>query len=302
MSTRDKFGALPKNLASAIDLSGLGKPAQAAVPTSAVAVNQNNLMTEILPSSRVKPVIMLCWSPRSTQSAELIKTLDQLAQQDSRWTLTTLNVDDQPQVATALQVASVPFALALLQEQIVPLFDSVPPVEQVAAVIEKLMEIAASQGMTIAAKAPAAGPAQAPEVVLEPEEASALAAFEAGEFAAAAASFRAWLQRSPANQQAQAGLAQAELFVRIDGKDFAAAVAVSNESPDDVAAALLAADFEVAYGQAAAGFTRLTLLIKQKNSEERTKIREHLLSLFQVLEPSDPILTKARSQLASALY
>ena len=64
---------LPKNFASAVDLSSLGKPAQAAIATPGIAVNQENLISEILPASNQKVVILICWSPRSTQAVELLE-------------------------------------------------------------------------------------------------------------------------------------------------------------------------------------------------------------------------------------
>ena len=47
---------LPKNFASAVDLSSLGKPAQEAIATPGIEVNQGNLISEILPASNEKVV------------------------------------------------------------------------------------------------------------------------------------------------------------------------------------------------------------------------------------------------------
>jgi putative thioredoxin len=104
----------------------------------------------------------------------------------------------------------------------------------------------------------------------------------------------------PANSQAQAGLAQSELFQRISGREYEAAISAAQSG--ELTDVILAADFEVAYGNPAAGFERLILLIKQVSGEERTKVREHLLSLFQVIDPADPLLNKSRAALANALY
>ena len=45
---------LPKNFASAVDLSSLGRPASEAISTPGVAVTQANLISEILPASNNK--------------------------------------------------------------------------------------------------------------------------------------------------------------------------------------------------------------------------------------------------------
>ena len=144
---------LPKNFASAVDLSSLGKPAQEAIETPGIAVNQENLIAEILPASNQKVVILICWSPRSTQAVELLEIMgkyheaDLLENGEPAWVLGTVNVDTEVQVAQALQIQSVPIALAIIQEQMVPLFEAVPTPEQIRLVIDKVIGLAAERGV-----------------------------------------------------------------------------------------------------------------------------------------------------------
>jgi putative thioredoxin len=42
--------------------------------------------------------------------------------------------------------------------------------------------------------------------------------------------------------------------------------------------------------------------VKATNGDERTKIKNHLLDLFALVDPSDPRLAAARKELASALF
>ena len=105
---------LPKNFASAVDLSSLGKPATEAIATPGIAVNQENLIAEILPASNQKVVILICWSPRSAQAISLLEVVgkyheaDLLENGEPAWILGTVNVDTEVQVAQALQIQSVP--------------------------------------------------------------------------------------------------------------------------------------------------------------------------------------------------
>ena len=82
-----------------------------------------------------------------------------------------------------------------------------------------------------------------------------------------------------------------------------AAIESANEAPQgDVEAQLAAADVEVAYGRPDAAFTRLIAAVQATAGEEREKLRERLLDLFQAVGASDPLVSQARKALASVLF
>ena len=94
----------------------------------------------------------------------------------------------------------------------------------------------------------------------------------------------------------------AALYCRVSSAD---PVTVSREAaahPDDVAAQLLVADFEMAGGDAEKAFDRILAVIKRTSGAERNTARVHLLDLFEVLSPDDERLKKARSQLTLLLF
>ena len=297
------MSSLPKNFGSAIDLSALRNP-PVVTEAAGVAINQANLMQDVLPASHAQVVILICWSPRSPQSQAVMSALGQLHAQDSTkpegagWLLGNVNVDAEPEVAQALQVQTLPLALAIIQEQVVPLFETVPTVPQLRLVIDKVLSLAAERGVG------AAAPEGAPEVEeqLEPEEARALEALEQGDYVAARAAYREWLNRAPGNALAQLGLAQVELLLRISGFDISAVIDSANQEPTNLVLARQAADCEVAEGKFEEAFTRLISAIKISSGEDRIGIREHLVGLFSLVDPADPVLIKARQQLASALF
>ena len=76
----------------------------------------------------------------------------------------------------------------------------------------------------------------------------------------------------------------------------------ASRNPDDLDLAIKASDIEVVMGQVEAAFSRLITFIKNHPGDERKRAREHLLTLFSVVPPEDPILLKARRDLASALF
>jgi putative thioredoxin len=300
---------LPKNFARAVDLSTLGKPA-AAAPQAGVVLTEANLVNELLPLTHQIVAIVICWSPRSPESVKLVELLGGLQKEDvlddgrPRWILGTVNVDAEAALASALQVKAVPFALAIIQEQMVPLFETIPTPDQVKLVIQKVLTLAAERGV---GEAPAPTESEAPvEEAPEPEELEAIAAIESGNFAAAVSAYKKWIARAPQEQMAKLGLAQAELLQRIDGVDLAQAIADADRDATNISAQLLGADASVAMGDYSAAFERLIRTVKQSVGDDKKVVRDHLLGLFNLVDVNDPelgpVIIKARQQLASALF
>jgi len=285
--------SLPPNFGQAFDLSSLTKPkVDPSTPMPGIQVTVENLSTEILPLSLVRPVIILMWSPRSPESIEMVKTLGKL-ENDYKvaFSLARVDVDANPEVAQAFQTKSVPFAVAIIAEQMVPLFEQSYPEEQVKMVIDKVLTLSSEQGI-----------GQAPVEQIEPEEMEAMEALESGDYIAAEAAYKKWLARKPAENLAKLGLAQTQLLIRTEGLDLNAVVAESAAEPTNVDLQMKAADVEIVNGGVEAAFTRLLSAVRASTGDDRTKVKNHLLNLFALVDPSDPRLTAARKELASALF
>ena len=282
------------NFGNAFDLSTLKKPTADQLPTVGIAVTQENLVSEFVAKSKEQVVVLLAWSARSTQSKEILETLGKLEKaDDGSWLLGTVDVDSQPQVAQALQIKSVPVAIAIIAEQLLPLFESVPPADQVRLVINKLLELASQKGV-------GAAPVGVTEIPMEAEEEAAYAAMEKGDYKAAKLSYEAWLKRKPNEQVAVVGLAQVNLMLRIEGLD--PVLTLKNAKDNDLTSQLMCADIEVASGNYDDAFDRLLKVIKSMAGEDRDKAKNHLISLFNLVDPADSRLIKARAALASALF
>jgi putative thioredoxin len=282
------------NFGNAFDLSSLKKPTADQLPTVGIPVTQENLVSEFVSKSKEKVVVLLAWSTRSAQSKEILETLGKLVSSDKdTWILGTVDVDSQPQVAQALQIKSVPVAIAIIAEQLLPLFESVPPADQVRLVINKLLELASQKGVGSAPDGPT-------EIPMEAEEEAAYAAMEKGDFKAAKISYEAWLKRKPNEKVAIVGLAQVNLMLRIDGLD--PVLTLKNAKDDDLNSQLMCADIQVASGDLSGAFDRLLAVIKLKKDGEADKAKAHLIALFNLVDPTDPRLIKARGELASVLF
>jgi putative thioredoxin len=282
------------NFGNAFDLSSLKKPTADQLPTVGIPVTQENLVSDFVSKSKEKVVVLLAWSTRSAQSKEILETLGKLMAADKdAWILGTVDVDSQPQVAQALQIKSVPVAIAIIAEQLLPLFESVPPADQVRLVINKLLELAAQKGVGSAPDGPT-------EIPMEAEEEAAYAAMEKGDYKAAKISYEAWLKRKPNEAVAVVGLAQVNLMLRIDGLD--PVLTLKNAKEDDLNSQLMCADIQVASGDLSGAFDRLLKVIKLKKDGEADKAKAHLIALFNLVDPTDPRLVKARGELASVLF
>ena len=285
--------ALPPNFGQAFDLSSLGKPAPTA-PNIALGkvVTKENLATDFVELSTTKPVVLLCWTTRAPHSLDTLAILDRLNKEDEgKWELGSVDVDSASEVASALQARTVPYAVALVGGQPIPLFEEAMTESDIKSVITKLLTIAAEQGI-----------GEVPEEKLEPEEAEALAALEAGDLLSAEDAYKRFLARKPQDPYAKLGLAHTQLQLRIVGVDLAAAIADAQANPTDIDRALLAADVEVATGSVEPAFIRLLALVKATSGDDRARVKDRLLELFSLVDPADPRVIKARAELANALF
>ena len=285
--------SLPPNFGQAFDLSSLTKPkVDPSIPMPGIQVTVENLSNEILPLSLVRPVIVLMWSSRSPESMEMVKTLGKLeVDYKAAFALARVDIDSNPEVGQAFQTKSIPYAVAIIAEQMVPLFEQSYPEAQVKMVIDKVLTLASEQGI-----------GQAPVEQIEPEETEAMDALESGDYSAAETAYKKWLARKPAENLAKLGLAQTQLLMRTEGLDLKGIVAQSSAAPTDIELQLKAADVEIVTGGVEDAFSRLLSVIRATSGDDRTKAKNHLLNLFALVDPSDPRLAAARKELASALF
>lgn len=288
---------LPQNFGRAFDLSSLGKPKAPEVHgTSFAEATVENFMVDFVSQSKVKPVVLLAYSPRSKASMDLRDLMAGMSKSDgSSWIFGAINADSQPQLAQALQIQSVPFAIAFIDEQPLALFDKIYPEEQIKLVIGKLFEVAKERGLKVDVP-------EIKEAPMEPEEVAALSALENSDYSGAAMAYRNWLQRKPDEVLAKVGLAQCELMIRIAGLNPDLTIKDANSHPTDIEKQLMAADIEIAQGLPKAAFERLITFVRNSAGDERKRAKEHLLLIFQLVDPADPDLIRARNELASALF
>jgi putative thioredoxin len=285
--------SLPPNFSQAVDLSSLGKPApDMTSPIPGIEVTPLNLQAEILPLSQQKPVIVICWSPRSAESVALLRTLAKLETDGAEsWILAQVNIDEQAPVAQALQARTIPYGVVFIGGQAVPFLEQPMSEEQLREVITKILTLAAQQGI-----------GEEPVEQAEPEEEEALAALDQGDYATAEAAYKRLIARKPSDSYAKLGLAQVQLLARTHGVDGAKVMEDALKHPDDIELQIQCADVEVMSGYLEPAFERLLRLMVLFDGDEQKRIKDRLLELFALVDPADPRVIKARSQLANVLF
>jgi len=147
-----------------------------------------------------------------------------------------------------------------------------------------------------------AGAGAPPPPGMPPAYAEARAAMERGDLDGAAKAFEEELAANPADPVAKSGLAQVNLIRRVGSYDQARARRDAAEHPGDVTAQTKVADIELATGRVEEAFDRLLGVVRRTSGEERDQARAHLVGLFELLPPNDPLVKKARSALSALLF
>ncbi|MFG1923535.1 tetratricopeptide repeat protein [Cryptosporangium sp. NPDC048952] len=289
------------SLAGAVDLSALRSSSPAAAPAGGEAtpapttdspyvidVDEATFQNEILQRSLQTPVVIDFWAEWCQPCKQLSPVLEKLAvEAEGAWILAKIDIDANPRLAQAFRVQSIPFVMAIVNGQPVDAFAGVQP------------EATLRQWLAAVVKA-AGGEVELPA---DPRLNDADDKLQAGDLDGAEAAYKAMLAETPNDPNATSGLAQIALMRRLEGvTDGREVLTKAEAAPTDIDAQTLAADVEFVSGLAEQAFARLVALVKRTFGDDRNRVRTHLLELFAIAPPDDPVVNKARRDLTNALF
>lgn len=304
-------------MAGAVDLAALkarseavarqpGAPAGGAGSSDGavvIDVTEASFQADVLERSLTVPVVVDLWATWCGPCKQLSPVLERLAEAgNGAWVLAKVDIDANPRIAQAFGVQSIPMVVAVVGGQPVDAFNGAQPEPQVRQWIDALLD--ALRDRMPAIREAEEGAAAVAEPVEEPEDPRFVAAEEAleqGDFAAAEAAYQEILAAEPANEQAKAALAQVRFLSRAEQAD-PTAVARADAAPDDIEAQLAAADAQIAENDVEAAFARLVSTVARVGPDDRDRVREHLVGLFELFPADDQRVTAARRALARALF
>jgi putative thioredoxin len=235
-------------------------------------VTDQTFQADVLDRSATVPVIVDLWAPWCGPCKTLGPMLEKaVADTGGAVELAKVNVDDNPAVARAFNVQSIPAVFALSQGQVVDQFIGAVPEAQITAFVQRL--------------APA------------PSEADTLAA--AGD----EASLRRALELEPDHAAATEGLAR----ILIDRGEAADALALLGRLPETEASRVLAAEARLLEaGVDVSGTDRAEMEAKLDGLLDRVRdddaARQEFVDLLEAMGPDDPRTKEYRRALTARLY
>jgi putative thioredoxin len=290
------------NIAGAIDLSRLAKPAETAAPSTSphvIDVTEAEFEDKVLRRSLQVPVLVDFWADWCGPCKQLSPILERLADEaNGAWVLAKVDVDANQAISAQLQIQSIPSVFLALGGRLVPGFQGALPESQLRQFLEQVLEAAKQAGLP----GPDGAAPDAAEAPVDPELLAAEDALASEDYPAAIAAYDALLTRAPGNVEAQLGKAWAQLLLRAGHLDPQQVLAAAAAAPDDVAAQIAAADVEVLSAEIQPAIDRLLALVRRTAGDDRDTARNHLLGLFDVLDPEDERILTGRRSLANALY
>ena len=299
----------------ALDLSSLRQPppnkatdmpsAEAAAPTVVKVASLVSELTEVnlrhyLELSSKLVVLVDFFSTADESSVALSQKLESIVPSfGGKVILCRLEIEQQQRVVEAFAVNQPATLLAMMAGQPVPLFAGDQDLDKIQAVIEKLLLVAENNAITGTAVVDQSAEPVPTTPQLPPKHKAAVELLNSGSYAEAKAQYQQILNETPSDPIAAAGVAQAELLLRLEGVDVDK---VLNNPPQNFDELLMASDALLAIGDYADALEALLVNFAEASQDDKNIMRERLLQYFEIVGKTTPDVVAARNRLTSMLF
>lgn len=258
-------------------------------------------LQEFLELSLHVPLVIVFQSAKSEGSITFGDSLvAEAKKRDGAFGLGRVDAEAAPEIFQAFQVTAVPSTVAVLGGNPVPLIQGTAGPEDVTKAIDSVLQAAQQVGAHGRLDGDEDG--KLPEPELPPHVKEARAALDEGNLEGAHAAYTNALKENPGDEASKVGLAQVEMFQRIQGNDPQELLRAGQSAElTDVETHLLAADVEVLAQRPDSAFVRLLDVIRANSGDERDRVRLRLIELFSIVGTQEPVVIEARKQLSNAL-
>ena len=136
----------------AVDLSALSNPRGPVAASGGSFVievtGEESLSTDVVNRS-VSVVVLSVWAPDVPESVQINETLTALSEEFAgRFVLATLDAKAHPTLVSAMGIPGVPLVVAVLRGQLAPLIQDPLPEAEMRALIQQILQAAATAGVT----------------------------------------------------------------------------------------------------------------------------------------------------------